>query len=188
MSLKESTTLYLVRHAQSHGNFAYENELPLPQTDAYGSHLTDLGKQQAVQLAHEFRHIHFDAIFSSTLTRAHQTAIAVATERKIEVQKLRDLQEQHKGNETDEQALTRFLHAFTQILSTWKNSTILVVSHGAVMRLFLYHIQYPTPQLLKHGDIQNTGYVVLEHHKKEFRVKRSSRILRPNRLEIPKLF
>lgn len=67
-----STTIYLIRHGQSKANLA----------DTFLGHhsmdLTELGHQQAKRTAAFLKDIHPDAIYSSDLSRAYQTAEATA--------------------------------------------------------------------------------------------------------------
>lgn len=81
------TTIYLVRHGQSEGNAkAKEKGIEqLAKKSEYGTPLTDIGKEQARTFAQKIKHMHFDAIFSSDLLRAQQTAEIIAMERKIAV-------------------------------------------------------------------------------------------------------
>lgn len=89
--MKQSSvcTIYLVRHGHSEGN-----EKGVFGTDP---ELTDLGKQQATELAEQLKNLSFDAIFSSHLTRAKQTAKIIALERKIAIQTNELLREKYWG-------------------------------------------------------------------------------------------
>lgn len=70
------TTIYIVRHGQSHGNV----DVVLRDNDP---HLTDVGKEQVKEVAKKLINVYFDAIFSSDLTRAIQTAKIINLQRKI---------------------------------------------------------------------------------------------------------
>ncbi len=61
--------LYIIRHGESQGNVGRDIENP---------HLTELGQKQAELLALRLRNVKFDAILSSPLTRAVQTATPLA--------------------------------------------------------------------------------------------------------------
>lgn len=61
--------LYIIRHGESQGNVGQDVENP---------RLTELGQKQAELLALRLRNIKFDAILSSSLTRAVQTATPLA--------------------------------------------------------------------------------------------------------------
>lgn len=65
-------TLYLIRHARSVGNSTgrVQGWLDLP--------LDDMGRQQAGRLGNRFRGWRFDALYSSPLARAADTARAIA--------------------------------------------------------------------------------------------------------------
>jgi 2,3-bisphosphoglycerate-dependent phosphoglycerate mutase len=76
------TTIYLIRHGESEANIGRQSNDSLE----FGTPLTENGRVQAGKLAEELEHVHFDAIFSSDLTRAVQTAEIVKLERAIAVQ------------------------------------------------------------------------------------------------------
>lgn len=82
-------TMFLVRHGQSQANEDGLFGLDAP--------LTKQGKEQAEELAKSLRSIHFDAVFSSALIRAKQTADVIALERKIAVETKDLLREKHWG-------------------------------------------------------------------------------------------
>lgn len=90
MSKTELTKIYLVRHGESEANARAakgEDGNTAVMFDAQdGAPLTEKGKKQAENLAKELQNVHFDAIFSSDLIRAKNTAEAVAIERKLAVQ------------------------------------------------------------------------------------------------------
>ena len=67
-----STTVYLVRHAEAEGNIGRRCH------GIYNSMLTGRGREQAKVVGDRFRTIHLDAVYSSDLTRARDTARAIA--------------------------------------------------------------------------------------------------------------
>jgi broad specificity phosphatase PhoE len=81
------TTILLVRHAETEWN----------RTHRWQGHadprLNAEGVLQAAQLARELSRDRFDAIYSSDLRRAYETADAIASNRKLEVVKDPDLRE-----------------------------------------------------------------------------------------------
>lgn len=85
------TNIYIVRHGQTRWNV---KGLLQGHKD---SPLTALGIKQAEQIRDEFKHIHFDAIFSSDLVRAKRTAKIIALERKIAVKTTQVLRERCFG-------------------------------------------------------------------------------------------
>jgi probable phosphoglycerate mutase len=100
-----TTTLYLVRHGQTEANvgrrLAGLTDVPL---DA-------LGLAQAAELGAHFANIPFDVLYSSPLTRAKQTAQAIADasgHRIIEVPGLSEVNFGLAENLTFEEALTQF--------------------------------------------------------------------------------
>ncbi len=85
------TTFYIVRHGQSYGNL---EDLFLGHTDM---DLTDLGYEQAAITADFLDPIHFDAIYSSDLSRAYHTAEVTAKRKGLSVRKDPALREIYAG-------------------------------------------------------------------------------------------
>ena len=88
--IKQSCVIYIVRHGQSEANaqkmFGFA-ENPL----------TKKGKEQAKLLEKTLHHIHFDKIYSSTLTRAIQTAEIIAKKRGMSIKSIDGIQERDYG-------------------------------------------------------------------------------------------
>ncbi len=85
------TSFYIVRHGQSTGN-----KLNLIQGHL-DYELTETGKDQAKKLAAALDKIHFDAVFSSDLLRAKQTAELLALEKKLIIETTEQLRERNFG-------------------------------------------------------------------------------------------
>jgi probable phosphoglycerate mutase len=80
--MNNQTTFYIVRHGESESNASgHISEIKLE----FGSNLTEKGKAQAQNLANKLKYINFDAVYSSDLNRAKQTAQVIALTKKIEV-------------------------------------------------------------------------------------------------------
>ena len=86
------TALFLIRHAAN--NFTQEEKLAgwLP-----GVHLNDEGHQQAGQMAARMDKVKLDAIYSSPLERAVETAEYLAKPRGLEIQSREGLGEIRMG-------------------------------------------------------------------------------------------
>ncbi len=89
---KNYCTLYIARHGQTEWN---AKGILMGQKD---SPLTDLGIQQAQDLARELSKINFDAIYSSDLLRAKRTADIVKLERDLAIQTTKVLRERFYGS------------------------------------------------------------------------------------------
>ncbi|MCT4604955.1 MAG: histidine phosphatase family protein [Marinisporobacter sp.] len=85
------TKLYLVRHGQTKWNI---------ESRAQGSknvELTDEGRNQAILLAERMKNYRIDAIYSSDLDRAYETAKILGNTLNIEVKKIDGLREMSFG-------------------------------------------------------------------------------------------
>lgn len=85
------TTLYIVRHGETEANV---KDIVSGHSE---SDLTKKGKKQAQDLAGQFKDISFDAIFSSDLERAKQTAEIISLEKKLLVNTNKLLRERNFG-------------------------------------------------------------------------------------------
>lgn len=88
---KYKTVFYLVRHGQSVGNAKREF---LGHTN---KDLSELGYLQAERTGEYLENVHFDAIYSSDLMRAYNTAVPHAKRRGMEIVAARGLRELHAG-------------------------------------------------------------------------------------------
>lgn len=64
--------------------------------------------------------------------------------------------------ESDEEIVVRFITFLREISLAYAGKTILVVSHGGMMRALLIHLGFGTYETLPPGAIQNLGYIKLE--------------------------
>ena len=87
----KNTVFYLIRHGESLGN---ATRTYLGHTDL---DLSELGYEQARATAEHLRSVPFDAIYSSDLLRAHNTAVPHAKMRGIPIQDSRELREIYIG-------------------------------------------------------------------------------------------
>lgn len=87
----KNCTLYLARHGETDSNL---KELVQGQTD---SKLNTTGKLQAKKLSEKLTSIKFDAIFSSDLLRAKETAEIIAIKKELAVATTKALRERFWG-------------------------------------------------------------------------------------------
>ena len=129
--------------------------------------LNEAGRAQAKELADALEGQRLDAIYSSDLTRAYETAREVADRRGLAVRALPDLRERNFGSWeglTDDEVLERFPHARTgpwgdaethdelaqrvldalrDIADRHPHGRVLVVTHGGPFRAVLRHCELP---------------------------------------------
>lgn len=152
------TTILIARHGQSDWN----------QEKRWQGHadrpLTERGREQAQALADRLAHIELDAVYSSDLQRARDTAAVVAESQGLELRQLPDLREVDVGSwsgltraeaeerfpegfaqwrdgypgwqdgETYEAMTDRVLRAVDEIAGEHEGGRVLVVSHGGPIR------------------------------------------------------
>jgi len=78
--------------------------------------------------------------------------------------------------ETFEEAALRFLAFIQELEAAYKGLSVLVVSHGALMKSLLMKIGFATFDELPKGSIENTAYAVLETDASDFFLKATSGI------------
>ena len=108
----ETTVVYVVRHGESEGN----------RRDAFVGHtdveLTDIGRAQARNVAAYFENITIDAIYSSDLKRAHETAEYTAQTKGLSVMddpRLREIQ----AGEWENRTFTELANAYPREYDLW---------------------------------------------------------------------
>jgi broad specificity phosphatase PhoE len=89
-------TLTLIRHAESEANAAQ-----VINTDIPGPSLTEAGRAQAEQLAHQLSRNNFDAVYASDMARSEQTAAPLAQALGKHVEVLPGLREIDAGEYND---------------------------------------------------------------------------------------
>ena len=144
--------------------------------------LNDRGREQARKLAGELAGMQVDAVYSSDLVRAHETARIVAEQRGLDVTAIRDLRERHFGTwegltdeeifarypevldgapwgdaETQDEMAARVVEALLRIGETHPGQHVLVISHGGPLRRVLAHCGASTK-----GAIDNCHVVRVE--------------------------
>lgn len=73
--------------------------------------------------------------------------------------------------ETDEELVNRFLIQLREISVAYPNKTVLVVSHGGPIRMFLAKIGYKPKKELMGGAFKNGGYVKVLSNGIDFFIK-----------------
>lgn len=149
------TTILLVRHGETDWN---RDRRVQGHSD---TQLNDTGRAQARALAADLASETVDAVYSSDLARAYETARIVAEGRGLEVTAVRDLRERHFGTwegMTDDEVLERYpwaaggpwgdaetidemaarvFDALQRIADAHPDGRIVVVSHGGPVRSIL---------------------------------------------------
>jgi 2,3-bisphosphoglycerate-dependent phosphoglycerate mutase len=152
------TTLLLARHGESDWNHTkrWQGFADRP--------LTELGRRQAEELADRLDDTELDAVYSSDLQRARDTAEVVARRKGLQVQTTPDLREVDVGSwsgltraeaearfpdayarwlqgeegwedgETYEQLAARVVRAMQRIAAAHEGGRVLVVAHGGTIR------------------------------------------------------
>ncbi|MCL4392301.1 histidine phosphatase family protein [Patescibacteria group bacterium] len=192
-------TIYLVRHGESEGNIG--------KVVGGNPALTENGKKQAAKTAQKLKDVRFDAVFSSNLLRAKQTAEIIALEKKLAVETRDIIRERSYGSldgtdadkfgelirearanlgklagavkfhntypegvENNIDLASRMITFLREIASAYAGKTVLVVSHGGIMRAFLIHLGFGTYQNFKSMDIGNTAFVKIATDGVEFKI------------------
>ena len=78
--------------------------------------------------------------------------------------------------ESNEEALIRFITFLREVAIGYREKTILMVTHGAIMRYFLIHLGYGTYDSIKR--IHNTAYIKLETDGVDFFIKKVSEVIK----------
>jgi probable phosphoglycerate mutase len=150
------TTLLLIRHGLT------DDVDHVLSGRAAGVRLNDAGRQQVAELAQRLRDRPLDAILSSPLERARDTAEAIAAQRSVRVQTIEALQEFDAGAWTGQtiasmEANTNW-RRFNEVRSTTPapgGELMLAVQMRVVSALLDLKERYPdgTVAVISHGDV-----------------------------------
>ena len=150
-----STTILLARHGETEWNrerrVQGHSDIPL----------NDTGRAQARELAKQLERERLDAVYTSDLSRARETAEIATAGRALPTQELIDLRERHFGTwegltdtvirdrfpesrsgpwgdgETVEEMSARVVAALRTIAEEHRGASVLVMTHGGPMRAAL---------------------------------------------------
>jgi probable phosphoglycerate mutase len=177
--------LILVRHGRTASNVGF-----LLDTAEPGADLDEGGLEQAASLVERLSHHQIDAVYVSTLVRTQQTAGPIAHHRGLELQVLPGLREisagedelstdstryigtlmawgsgdpeaRMPGGENAYEFLTRFDAAIDTIAASG-NEVVMVVSHGAALRVWAMARVPGFIEALGRGHLDNTGVIVVD--------------------------
>jgi broad specificity phosphatase PhoE len=186
------TTLYLVRHAESEANAAgrFAGQLDSP--------LTARGREQAEAVADFLARVRLDRVISSDLSRARDTATAIARRQGLEVETMRDLREidvgdaegrpfedlrqrpdwtpdgfvQWPGGESLDQAYTRARAAIERIVGESPGATVCIVGHGGITRILVSYFMGLFPKLYQRTrPTTNTDLTIVRTDGTTFRIE-----------------
>ena len=72
---------------------------------------------------------------------------------------------------SDEELTERLTTFLREVAIVYQGKTVLIMTHGGVMRSFLVHLGYGTPAELTWGTVKNSGYIRLESDGTDFFLK-----------------
>ncbi len=186
------TTLYFVRHAESEANaagrFAGQQDSPL----------TPHGRAQAEAVADVLARVAFDRVVSSDLSRARDTAAAIARRHGLTVETEPDLREidvgdaegrafedarqrpdwtpdgfvQWPGGESLDDAYARAKRAIDGVVRRSPGETVCVVGHGGITRILVSHFMGLLPKLYRHPrPTRNTDITIVRADGGTYRIE-----------------
>ena len=174
--------LYFARHGQTDANANMAGGGAIAELDAP---LNQLGIQQAKELAESLKDIKFDAIISSPLKRAHQTAELINAHHNAPIKIVQAWREREAGAYIDinswndlfdfgknlpvqngenlKDFFERVYEAITCLKDEYNGKTILVVSHGGVQHaLYAYANKLPLSGNMRISPMKNCEYRIYE--------------------------
>lgn len=186
------TTLYFVRHAESEANAAgrFAGRMDTP--------LTEQGRRQAQAVAEFLSAVRFDRVISSDLSRARDTALAIAQRQGLALETLEDLREIDVGDaegrlfedlrsrpdwtpdgfvqwprgESLDQAYERVRPAIDRIVRESPGQTVCIVGHGGTTRILVSHFMGLLPKLYRHPKpTRNTDLTIVRTDGTTYRIE-----------------
>lgn len=148
-----STRICIIRHGETDWNVERriqgQTDIPLNET----------GRAQALAMAFNAAHHNFDAIYSSDLMRASDTAKLLATRRGLDVKTLPQLRERHYGifqGITAAEGLERHPEAHAHYIARDPDYDF---ESGESMRVFAARVEAAIKEMTRHHDKQTIAIV-----------------------------
>jgi uncharacterized phosphatase len=174
--------IYFIRHGHTDAN---ETSIPDPLTGEIDLPLNAVGIQQAQDAAEELKDVDFDAIVSSTLNRAYQTAEIVNQHHGLPIEILPEWREREVGGHVDyevwktyfnfdtnispekgetlSELFTRVYEAIEELKVEFKGKTILLAAHGGVhTAVYAYANKLPLAGEMRVLPLKNCEYRVYD--------------------------
>ena len=108
--------IYFIRHGETE-----YNRLNIVQGRGVDAELNDVGRWQAAAFYHNYRDIPFEAVFTSTLQRTHQTVAGFIDSPKLPFTMLPDLDEMHWGWFEGRPASPELREMFQKVTREWSD-------------------------------------------------------------------
>lgn len=155
------TEIYLVRHGESKGNKHYQiTGQPVSGAGELGTDLTENGKEQIKDTLEKIKAVPFCAIYSSDMIRTHESALIMASHFNLPVTTTAKLREHHVDEETAQEGAKRLSDFIVEKGNIHADKKVLVVTHGALMRMFLIFLGFAKNEdELPSGSVENGGLV-----------------------------
>lgn len=193
------TVFYLVRHGQTDWNVQgkVQGLADIP--------LNDTGRAEAVQLSEKIGEIIFDVCFSSELTRALETAEILNATRPLIIKTDPALIERNFGPwegqlfsellefealgqpllniESDEEIQKRAFPLLHEIADSYAGSTVLIVTHGSVIRSLLTYLLDGNWRPIQSVQVKNMAILQLSFVDGQFNILKMEGIQFYNKLE-----
>lgn len=132
-TLSGATEVWLVRHGDCYDGISTEDPPLSPQ-----------GREQVRRLALRVRRLHFDAVYSSPLRRALDTARAISSEVHLDERLVEVHTELENGHvqpaEAPDQVLARVQAAVDDAVAAHPGGRVMMVGHGVAILGYLCHV------------------------------------------------
>jgi len=137
MTKQKLTTIYIVRHGESEDNVNKDKgSLFHNKWGEFQSPLTKVGEEQARKRAESLNHVQFDAVFSSDLTRAKQTAEIITLEKNLAIETTQLIRERPYFSYMETvtgKSIKKILEEMRQELSLLDEKAKMAYKHGPSM-------------------------------------------------------
>jgi broad specificity phosphatase PhoE len=127
IGVPEATEVWLVRHGDCYDDMDKLDDPPL----------SALGREQARRLGARIRRLHVDAVYSSPLRRAHETAAALAGDVRLDPRLVEVATNLEAGRvevkEQPEQVVERMRAAVADVVAAHPGGRVVMVGHGVAI-------------------------------------------------------
>lgn len=140
--------IYIIRHGQTE-----HNRQGIVQGKGVNLSLNETGRAQAQKFFEAYKHVPFDVVFTSTLTRA-QESVANFIEQGIEHQIRAALDEISWGEMEGKHSVLDTSEEFQNLINEWRNGNLEIAPHGGESPLILQARQKPFIEEILQSDYE----------------------------------
>jgi len=159
------------KFAQTHFDAVFSSDLIRAKRTA---EIISLEKKLAVKTTKALRERYFSEFEGKSYTKYNQEIVNLLKSYRLAAINKKNI----KGLETDGAMMGRLLPFLREVAVGYLGKTVLLLSHGGIMRSFLIHLGFASYETLPSGSINNLAYIKLRSDGVDFFIEETEGVNR----------